>query len=129
MEKNFLKQNVDGSPYIDAIYDAGSLAKKDNQAINSTIGSLYDENGSIIAFDSVYKCMDCLDKKAKAPYASNLTGNADFVQAAFDWLNRSSHINLYHKQIATIGGTGALYLAFNSLAEVNSSILLPDIAW
>ena len=130
----FLNDNADFSTFKDSVFELRTLAKKaidagHSNVINATIGSLFDENKKIVALNTVYDCYNAIANSTKAAYAKAITGNEDFTEAIFNWVNQNNNINLHHKTVATAGGTGALVLAFNNFLNPTETVLLPQIAW
>ncbi len=127
----FMRDGADYKTDSNAVFALSKMAQedKDPNKINATIGSLFGEEGSIVAFNSVYDSFDKVDNKRKAAYSEGIGGNKAFREAVFNWMNHNNQINLYHDVIATSGGTGAISLAFNNLINPSETILLPEIAW
>lgn len=96
--------------------------------VDATIGSLYDEEGTLVALDSVFSSLKNLDNKVLAAYAASFTGNPDFRQKVYDWvLNGNSHLE--HEVIATPGGTGAVGMTLQECLDEGQTVVLPEIAW
>ena len=129
----FVKYGMDFSEYRDAAFNASQAARKallrNPDTINATIGSLCGDDGTIMAFDSVYDAYDKVPNKRKASYAGGIQGNPDFNEAVFSWVNRLDNIKIPHRNIATPGGTGALSLAVTNLLNKRETLLIPSIAW
>ena len=59
----FVKEQVDLKPIVDTVFAIVKKAKEAKQEIgeenvvDATIGSLYDEHGKIVAFDSVFSTL------------------------------------------------------------------------
>ena len=68
----FVKEQVDLKPIVDTVFAIVKKAKEAKQEIgeenvvDATIGSLYDEHGKIVAFDSVFSTL----REEPAPSAS-----------------------------------------------------------
>jgi aspartate/tyrosine/aromatic aminotransferase len=130
----FLNNSADFSVYKDSVFELRTLAKKaidegNSDVINATIGTLFDENKKIAIIDTVYDCYNAVNNSVKASYAKSITGNEDFNEAIFNWINQNNNISLYHKTVAAPGGTGALALAFNNFLNSNETVLLPQTSW
>ena len=127
----FLKNDVDSSDYVDAAFTVNGMASKDNHPdkINATIGTLYDETGTIAVIPAVYESYSQIDDHHKASYASRINGNEDFNEAVFNWINRLNNIHLPHAVTAAPGGTGSLILAIFNALNPYETLLIPDIAW
>ena len=81
---SFTKKSADLTPIVDTVFAIVSLAKKDiaengaDVVTDATIGSLYNEEGQLVAFDTVFDHYDAIDHRVKAAYASSFTGNPDY---------------------------------------------------
>lgn len=130
---NFIKESADKNPIVDtvfAIVRKAAAAKEKYGAenvVDATLGSLYDENGSLVAFDSVFKSFDEITPKQKGGYASGFLGNGDFRSLCTDWTVKD--LSLPSSVVATPGGTGAVSLGIGEFLEVGETVVLPDIAW
>ena len=105
---NFVKESVNQTPIVDTVFSIVAKAKEakakvgSENVVDATIGSLYDEEGTLVALDSVFSSLKNLDNKVLAAYAASFTGNPDFRQKVYDWvLNGNSHLE--HEVIATPG--------------------------
>ena len=102
----FVKEQVDLKPIVDTVFAIVKKAKEAKQEIgeenvvDATIGSLYDENGKIVAFDSVFSTLKQLPNEVMAAYAGSFTGNPNYREHVYDWVvgDRSK---LAHSVIAT----------------------------
>ena len=60
---NFIKNNKNYNPLIDTVFSVATLAKKakemygNENVVDATIGSLCDEEGNLVAFDSVFSSL------------------------------------------------------------------------
>lgn len=131
----FLKNSANITPINDPVFAILAQAKKDieengsENVINATIGSLYDEENQLVAFDSVFAHYDVIDKKVKAAYASTFSGNPDYNQAVFDWVSEGHLDQIPHRICATPGGSGAISTSFRAFLEEGQTIILPNIGW
>ncbi|MCF0258470.1 MAG: aminotransferase class I/II-fold pyridoxal phosphate-dependent enzyme [Erysipelotrichaceae bacterium] len=131
---SFVKDTVNRTPIIDNVFGVASKAKaakaeigKEN-VVDSTLGSLFDENGDLVALDTVFDSLKSLDNRNLAAYAASFTGNPAFREKAVDWvLNNNS--SLYKEVIATPGGTGAVGISVTSTLEPGQTLIIPEIAW
>ncbi|MCI5774643.1 MAG: aminotransferase class I/II-fold pyridoxal phosphate-dependent enzyme [Erysipelotrichaceae bacterium] len=130
----FTRKSADLVPIVDTVFSIVELAKKDKEqngedmVIDATIGSLYDEEGKLVAFDNVFEHYDDIDKITKAKYAASFTGNPNYRQDVFDWVCEDK-IKLAHSTIATIGGTGAVSMTVSNILDKGQTLIIPDIAW
>ncbi len=127
----FLKEGVDYSTFTDMtfIISGQGKADTDENKINATIGSLFSDEGKIVAFDTVYQAYDKVSKEAKAAYAEGFLGNSAFREGIYKWINRKNNINLPHDVIATAGGTGAVNLSITNFLNENETLLIPKVCW
>ncbi len=130
----FVKKVVDTTPIEDTVFAIVKKAKADkevygDQVIDATIGSLYDEEGKIVAFDTVFNTYDQLNKEVKAAYAASFVGNESYRQQVYNWVVEASGCNLAHSVIATAGGTGAVALTVGEMLDSGETLIIPEIAW
>ncbi|MBR2027463.1 MAG: aminotransferase class I/II-fold pyridoxal phosphate-dependent enzyme [Oscillospiraceae bacterium] len=130
---NFIKESADKNPIVDTVF---AIVRKANAAketfgaenvIDATLGSLYDEEGSLVAMKSVFGSFDEVTPKQKAGYAAGFLGNADFRTLCTQWTVGGT--NLASSVVATPGGTGAVSLGIGEFLETGESVIIPDIAW
>ncbi|MBR2502530.1 MAG: aminotransferase class I/II-fold pyridoxal phosphate-dependent enzyme [Oscillospiraceae bacterium] len=130
---NFIKESADKNPIVDtvfAIVRKATAAKEEFGAENvtdATLGSLYSEDGNLVAMDSVFASFDEITPKQKAGYASGFLGNSDFRTLCTQWT--VGGVNLPSSVVATPGGTGAVSLGIGEFLETGESVVIPDIAW
>ena len=131
---SFVKDSVNKQPIVDNVFTIVSKAKQaiaeygNDAVVNATIGSLYGEDGKLVALDTVYDSLKNLDNRSMAAYAASFTGNPDFKEQAYDWvLNGNSHLN--HEVIATPGGTGAVDMTVSYCLDPGQTLVLPSLAW
>ena len=131
---NFVKESVNQTPIVDTVFSIVAKAKEAKakvgaeNVVDATIGSLYDEEGTLVALDSVFSSLKNLDNKVLAAYAASFTGNPDFRKKVYDWvLNGNSHLE--HEVIATPGGTGAVGMTLQECLDEGQTVVLPEIAW
>jgi aspartate aminotransferase/aromatic-amino-acid transaminase len=78
---SFTRKSADLTPIVDTVFSIVALAKKDkaengdDKVVDATIGSLYGEDGKLVAFDSVFDHYDAIDHRVKAAYAASFSGN------------------------------------------------------
>ncbi|MEF9968740.1 MAG: aspartate/aromatic aminotransferase, partial [Longicatena sp.] len=71
---SFVKEKVNTTPIEDTVFAIVKKAKADidkngaENVIDATIGSLYNEDGKIVAFDSVFTPYNAIAKEVKAAY-------------------------------------------------------------
>ena len=112
----FVKEQVDLKPIVDTVFAIVKKAKEAKQEIgeenvvDATIGSLYDEHGKIVAFDSVF------------------TGNPNYREHVYDWVVGDRSV-LPHSVIATPGGTGAVSITVSETLDEGETLIIPEICW
>jgi len=130
---NFIKNSADKNPIVDTVFTIvrkAVAAKEQYGAENvtdATLGSLYSEDGNLVAMESVFKSFDEVSPKQKAGYASGFMGNPDFRTLCTDWVLAGT--DLCSSVVATPGGTGAVSLGIGEFLETGETVLVPDIAW
>ena len=145
MMKKFIRQNIDHQPIVDNVFKIVSLAneaiaeKGKDKIVNATIGSLYDEEGNLVALDTVFNTYNSLDNRTKAKYASSFSGNPNFRQQVYNWVVQDTKLDLCHSVIGTPGGSGAVSSTILNVFELTPFILnvldegqtliIPHIAW
>lgn len=130
----FVKEQVDLQPIVDTVFAIVAQAKQakkelgEDAVVDATIGSLYDENGKIVAFDSVFQTLKQLPNEVMAAYAGSFTGNPNYREHVYDWVvgDRSK---LAHSVIATPGGTGAVSITISEMLDAGETLILPEICW
>lgn len=132
---SFVKKEVNTTPIEDTVFvivEKAAKAKAEfgkDKVIDATIGSLYNEEGTIVAFDSVFTPYNEIPKEKKAKYAGSFTGNADYRKQVYDWLFADVKTTLAHSVLATPGGTGAVNITISECLDVGETLILPEIAW
>lgn len=131
----FLNKHANLLPLQDEVF---IIQKEVNDAVNKygadkvyngTIGTLFNEEGTFVAFNSVYSIYNSLMNTEKAKYAANIEGNQSFLDSITHWLFSSVDFRLSYKPIATIGGTGALSLSISTFLDENDILIIPEISW
>lgn len=130
---SFVKDSVNKQPIVDTVFAIVDKARKDKEVngdivVDATIGSLYSEQGELVALDTVYQSLKSLDNKVLAKYASSFTGNPDFKEKALEWVIPKEN-TLCKDVIATPGGTGAVGMTITECLEEGQTLILPEIAW
>ena len=130
---NFIKNSADKAPIVDtvfAIVRKAAAAKEEfgaENVVDATLGSLYSEDGSLVAYKSVFESFDEITPKQKAGYAAGFLGNANYRTLCTQWVLGDA--KLCSSVVATPGGTGAVSLGIGEFLEVGETVVLPDIAW
>lgn len=132
---SFVKKKVDVTPIEDTVFAIVKKAKEDiaksgaENVIDATIGSLYNEKGTIVAFESVFTPYDHIAKETKAAYAGSFVGNDSFRKQVYEWIVGGTGSTLSHSVIATPGGTGAVALTVQEILDEGETLIVPEIAW
>ena len=132
---SFVKTKVNTTPIEDTVFAIVKKAKEAKAAVgtehvvDATIGSLYNEEGTIVAFDSVFTPYNNIPKETKAAYAGSFVGNEGFRNQVYDWIVKPSGCQLAHSVIATPGGTGAVAITLSEILDEGETVILPEIAW
>ena len=131
----FIKKEKDTSKLIDTVFtivSKASIAKKEygnENVIDASIGSLFDEDSNFVALDSVFNSYRSLTNKDYAKYASSFSGNKDFKDAIKKYVLENKFSNLKEKIIATPGGTGAISITISNMLSKGETIIVPNIGW
>ena len=131
----FTRKTASLKPIEDTVFTVVRAAKQDaaehgpEHVVDGTIGSLCDEEGKLVAYQSVFHHYDEIDDRVKASYAASFTGNPGFRKEVFDWVKQDADVRLAHSVIATPGGSGAVSTAFTTFLDQGQTVILPDIAW
>src|SRR6056297_1157650 len=100
----------------------------EDKVINSTLGALMEDDGSLVAFDSVYSTLKALNNADIAAYAP-IQGTKEFLEAAeencFGQYKPDAHI----RAVATPGGTGGVKQAVWNYTNPGDSILTTNWYW
>lgn len=135
IDMSFIKKKANRVPIEDTVFAIVKKAKEakaevgEDQVVDATIGSLYDEEGKLVALQSVFSSYDELKKEVKAAYAASFIGNESYRKQVYDWVVKPSGITLQHEVIATAGGTGAIALTLQEVLDENETLLIPEIGW
>lgn len=133
--KTFIRQKVDPTPIEDTVFTVVNMAQKAkaeigaDKVVDATIGSLYDEDGKLVAFHSVFTHYNEMADIKKAKYAASFQGNADYREQVYQWVTQGNELQLAHSVIATPGGSGAISTTFVDILDMNETVVIPEIAW
>ena len=127
---SFVRKSISLSPLADTVFTTAAMAKADHDpyVYDATLGMLYDENGHLAAFHTVYDTLTSLPYTAQARYAESFKGNADYRKQVFSWVCQDK-VRLPHTVIASCGGSGAVYMTMRATLDTHETILIPEIAW
>lgn len=100
---------------------------KDN-VINSTIGVLIDDDGKLVALESVYDEYKNLDDTLIASYAQ-IAGQKSYIEAVKKACFKEHMPKGHIKVVASPGGTGSIKMAIFNYTNENEKILVPNWYW
>lgn len=134
MNNNYIANRSKGKMKSD-ILKIGALAKADkasgNHVIDATIGVFLNDDKSINTVPAVIE--DLNNNVTKNVGYAPITGYPKFKEGLLKWYLKDQYnkvINDYNIPFgATLGGTGALSIAFNVFLDPNQVVLLPSIMW
>ena len=108
------------------------ISKTNPNVINATLGTLYNEDGTISVLNSVKKVRKSLRDEDIFPYSSTLGPN-DFSSLLVDFLFKDHIKEMLDKKsmevIPTPGATGALNMALFMSLNAKETVILPKICW
>lgn len=134
MGKNIIADHAKWPRLEDAIFKVSGECKKaiekfgKEKVINSTLGTLIDDDGNIIAFDSVYDTLKNMDKKDIASYGA-IEGDKDYLDLAIEKCFGDYKPKGFIKSVATAGGSGAVRHTFWSFSEACDYVICPNWYW
>ena len=123
----FIRKNINNKKYVDNIFLVSKKANQDPNAINASVGSLYDEDGNLFIYNSVFNNEKNISNRKNAAYA-NPEGNTRYLDLIKDFI-LEKHVTNNNQIIATAGGTGALHIGIKSCLDEKDTIILPEIGW
>jgi aspartate aminotransferase/aromatic-amino-acid transaminase len=129
----FLSKNSDGKKMVDKVFKAALKAKEakqqygDDQVVDATLGTLFDEDGKFVAFDSVWSPYDKMEHIQKAKYAASIQGNPNYRQAVYEWLFETE--NVPAEIIVTPGGAGAVSSTIKNVLDPGQILIKPSLSW
>lgn len=124
---------------IDKVFSTAKKAKEamvtfgEENVVNATIGSLYDENGKLVVLNTAMEVFRELPAEELAGYASSFTGAPEYnesVKISLFGRDYKNFFNGHHLEvIATPGGTGAISNSIKNYLNYGDTILLPKWLW
>ncbi|MGD9566759.1 MAG: pyridoxal phosphate-dependent aminotransferase [Sedimentibacter sp.] len=118
----------------DAIFGLAQKAKDAidkygrDKVIDSTLGTLADDNGKLICFETVYDELKSMPNEYMAAYAQ-ITGQPDFLEAVIKSCFREYKPDAHVRAVATPGGCGAVRHAIWTYSNPGDSIIVGDWYW
>ena len=107
--------------------DAINKYGKEN-VTNSTLGALMDDDGKLIAFDSVFGVLKNMPNEEISAYAP-IAGMPQYLEAVEETFFAGYKPDAHIRVVATPGGTGALKVAMWNYTEEGDEILTSDWFW
>ena len=95
---------------------------------NSTLGALMDDDGKLIAFDSVFGVLKDMPNEEISAYAP-IAGMPEYLEAVEETFFAGYKPDAHIRVVATPGGTGALKVAMWNYTEKGDEILTSDWYW
>ena len=124
---------------VDKVFSVAKKAKEamselgEENVINATIGSLYNEEGKLVVLDSAMEVYKNLPPEELAGYASNFTGTPEYKESVKISLFGREYKKFleghYYDVIATPGGTGAISNSIRNYLGYGDTLLLPKWLW
>jgi aspartate/tyrosine/aromatic aminotransferase len=112
--------------------EAREASLKYDDAVNSTVGMLFEDDGSMTVFDTVMEVVDELKPTEYLPYPAT-PGTPAFQEAVAKWVFRQHfnyiNENMHWSTMATPGGSGAIANTFDTYLKPGQKCLLPDLGW
>lgn len=105
--------------------EARSLQKEDDDVINATIGSIYDNQHQFHSFETVTKSIQALSHIYPYTKPEGLLHVGDLW---WEHLSKGS-LRIPKKHILTLGGTGALYVLYRSVATSKDIVINAVPTW
>lgn len=134
MTNSMVSKHAKWPAKADAIF---AIAGKAQEAIkkhgkenvtNSTLGALMDDNGKLIAFDSVFGVLKDMPNEEISAYAP-IAGMPQYLEAVEETFFAGYKPDAHIRVVATPGGTGALKVAMWNYTEEGDEILTSDWFW
>ena len=134
MNKSMVAKHAIWPKEEDIIFNLSERAQIDENiygkenVINSTIGALIDDEGKLVALESVYDEYKNLDNTLIASYAQ-IAGQKDYIEAVKKACFKDYIPKGHIKVVASPGGTGSIKLAIFNYTNENEKILVPNWHW
>ena len=96
--------------------------------VNATVGSILDEDGSLVVLDVVKEALNHLSPKEFCAYAP-IQGYRAFLDDCIDQCFGESRPDGYIDACSTPGGTGVLHHVVHNYSEVGDEVLITDWHW
>ena len=134
MNNSYIAERSKGKMKGD-ILKIGAMAKADkasgNHVIDATIGVFLNDDKSINTVPAVIE--DLNNNVTKNVGYAPITGYPKFKEGLLKWYLKDEYEERVKEYFvpfgATLGGTGALSIAFNVFLDSNQTVLLPSVMW
>jgi len=115
-------------PALDTLFISKEAREKQlthEHVINATLGSFYDDHKNFYEFDVIKNAIKNMD--TSYPYSPT----EGIAHIGLRWLERlaTKSFNMPHDMILTLGGTGALYLGFDSYLSASDCVISAIPMW
>ena len=110
---------------------ADNRRREGHFVINGCAGMLFEDNKSLCIYEGVNRH---IERKFRS-YLSypSVLGSSEYKDGVLNWLfqdKKEKILSCFDTPFAvTLGGTGALYMAFSHFSRKRGLLLLPDIRW
>lgn len=105
--------------------------KEGHFVLNGCAGMLFEEDKSLCTFESVNQTIQ--ERFSSYLAYPSVLGSKEYEEGVLQWLFPLEKERIAHRYSiafsASLGGTGALYLAFKHFAQEKAHLLLSDIRW
>lgn len=129
----FLNEASNGKKMVDKVFKAAVKAREakekfgDDKVVDATLGTLFDENGTFVAFDSVWTPYESIDKIQKAKYAASIQGNPGYRDSVYKWLFGEEEMNC--EIVVSPGGAGSISSSMHNFLNPGQSVIKPSQGW
>jgi aspartate aminotransferase/aromatic-amino-acid transaminase len=129
----FLNDLSNGKKMVDKVFKAAIKAREakqtygDEMVVDATLGTLFDEDGTFVAYDSVWGPYETISKVQKAKYASGIQGNPGYRSSVYKWLFGKEKVNC--EIVVSPGGAGAISSSMHNFLNVGQSVIKPSQGW
>lgn len=128
----YSKQKTETDQILALSQKANKHKQCDSTVINATVGMMFDEDGKFSTYQAVEDIETKLASIDKFGYSATSGGN-NYQKIVEEWIFGDNidfiKQNFYLHTVATIGGSGALAIAFSNYLEAGETVLLPNMMW
>lgn len=134
-----LAKGLEERNLVDKVFSIAKKAKDaaakygDENVVNATIGSLYNEDGKLVVLKAVDKAYRELAPEDFAGYASAFTGSPEYKESVKISIlgkeYKEDFAGHYMSVIGTPGGTGAVSNSIKNYMNEGDTLLLPKWLW